>query len=204
MLYTTIKHELLKEFKSMKKLYLIVCIIALTGCQKAITDEDLMDVKYDLTDKAADLYLDKYNQKGTYDRIYQNFKFKDEYFSVSETIEQLMYKCSHTFQLKKSDIENKDGSSFRKPEFGVKKNVSVDYTPFNTCLDNQLNSTPLNYKNLEIFSNDPEIQKYKQSDPAIGALVTKAKSDGEISYLEALNIYLAVYKQTEKDLFSKI
>lgn len=188
----------------MKKLYLIVCIITLTGCQKSITDEDLMAVKYNLTDKAADLYLDRYNQKGTYDKIYENFKFKDGYFLVSETVEQLMYKCSDTFQLKKSDIENKDGSLFHNAEFGVKKNVSVDYKPFNECLDNQLNSTPLNFKNLEIFSNDPEIQKYKQSDPAIGALVTKVKADGEISYLEALNIYLAVYKQTEKDLFSKI
>lgn len=188
----------------MKKLYLIVCIIALTGCQKSITDEDLMYVNYDLTDKAADSYLDKYNQKGTYDKIYNNFKFKDEYFSVSSTVEQLMYKCSHTFNLKKSDIENKDGSSFRTAEFGVKKNVSIDYKPFNACLDNQLNSTPLNFKDLEIFSNDPEIQRYKESDPAIGALVTQAKADGEISYLEALDIYLAVYKQTEKDLFSKI
>ncbi|MBP9786526.1 MAG: hypothetical protein KBC72_02875 [Acinetobacter sp.] len=188
----------------MKLLYLITCIIGLTGCQKNISDEALKKAQDNLAYDGAEQYLKKYDQKGSRDKVYENFNFNNEYFDVSPIVEASMFKCSHNLKIQKSDVKKEDGIFSYTPEFYVKKGTFVDYKAFNQCMDKQLNGVSLNFKNLQIFSNDPDVQKYKESDPLIGNLVMNAKADGEISYLEAINIYLAIYKQTEKDLFSNI
>lgn len=188
----------------MKKLLFLACMVGLTGCGKAITDEAVAEVQINRTYNASGYYLEQYNQKGTNDKVYQNFKVNGEYFQVDDAIESVMFQCSNQLHIQKTDIEKIFNSIFSEDRYMIKDGVNIDYQLFNKCLDKQLAKVPLNYKNLMIFSNDPDVQKYKETDQAISDLITKAKADGEISYFEALNIYLAINTQREKDFFNKI
>ena len=57
----------------MKILYLVACIIGLTGCQKNISDEALKKAQDNLAYDGAEQYLKKYDQKGSRDKVYENF-----------------------------------------------------------------------------------------------------------------------------------
>ncbi len=188
----------------MKKLLLLASVIGLIGCMEDITDEDVAKAQYSETFNAADNYLSKYNQKGGNDKVYQNFEVDGKYFSVDDVIQSVMFKCSSYIPVEKSDVEKYEDRLRGDVNYWIKEGVVVDYQQFDQCLDKQLDKTGLNYKNLMIFSNDPDVQKYKEADQAITKLINQAKSDGEISYFEALNIYMAVHTQREKDLFNKI
>lgn len=187
----------------MKGLLFLACMVGLTGCQKAINADDVDDAQKRLTYRAYDQYLDQFNQKGTSDKVFHNFEVNGKYFSLDMTT-SMKFKCSDQLALTTNDVEKYSGNFAREDEYYVKDDVVIDYKPFNRCIDKQLDSIPLSYKNLMVFSNDPDVQKYKETDPAITDLITQAKADESISYLEALNIYMAVNKQREKDIFNQL
>lgn len=186
----------------MKLLYLITCIIGLTGCQKEITDKNLATAKFNHTRHAAASYLDQYNQKGTNTKVFHDFSLNDKYFSIHSIVEDTSYQCSDTLNIRKEDIE--EATVGRDVTYYLKNDVFVDYRPFYKCINERLSDIPLSFDNLQVFSNDPSIKKYKESDSLVSGLVKRAKADGQISYMEALDIYEAVYKQTERDLFKQL
>lgn len=180
------------------KLTLLVSTISLAACTK-LTTEDVNEVQHRLAYVAIEKYLSKYDIKDNEGRVYN---YKNNKFSIDREIEAITDKCEREIEIGIKDIEKV--KSYPNDYHNIKKDINVDYRKFNKCVNDNLKKFPLTYSQLEAFSNDQEIQEYKKKYDFISAQIEKAKSDRVINLLEALDIYLLVYKQKEKDLFNGI
>lgn len=180
------------------KLTLLISAISLAACTK-LTTEDVNEVQHRLAYGAIENYLSKYDIKDNEGKVYN---YNNNKFSIDREVEAITDKCEREIEIGIKDIEKVE--SYPSDYHNIKSNVNVDYRKFYKCVNDNLSKFPLTYSQLEAFSNDHEVQEYKKKYNFISAQIEQAKSDGVISLLEALDIYLIVYKQKEKDLFNGI
>lgn len=176
--------------------------LALIGCAEKITNSDLNKAKSNLADDRLDEYLKKYDIKGS-DGANQVYYHKDEQFDINSELQSFASICSQYFDVAEDNIEKYE-ISYGRYRYFVKDDSIVDNSAFKQCLEGKLSKTELSFNNLQALSNSKEVKEYKEKYPYIAKLIEDAKSDGKITILEAMNIYLAIYQQKEKDLFQQI
>lgn len=187
--------------------------IGLVGCSKEIklSESEVFSLKKPLAEEALDEYFDRYEKKGTPEKVYitdNNHSEKigfDPYQNRGGLFGWVPYldDCLKDIPINSNDL-NVKYNLVRGTSYSLKEDYSFDKSNFNLCIRRQLYKTELNYDNLNAFSNDKTIQEFKANNEAISTMIESAKSDGKISIGEALDIYLAVSKAKEKLLFNKI
>ncbi|MEO4090759.1 hypothetical protein ABH307_00540 [Acinetobacter pittii] len=185
----------------------------LTGCDKTVPQSKIDSLKSSIANEAfSDYLVKKYKKNGSSDLVFitksyeQGNKPFDPYQGGRDMYSSpdFLKKCLVYIPLQSNDIKVYNYLFLAKGYELKDNNFKFDHTQFNKCVENRLNSIPLSFDNLTAFSNDPEIQEYKEKVPAIADMIKTAKADDHITIGEALEIYLAVYKATEVSLFEKI
>lgn len=153
------------------------------------TDKYISSFPRDVNDGYT--YVDSEKRELTFDPI-------GNFYSRSE--------CEPLVIVTANDLEQYDnevgGRTFK--DFRLKNIRALNYEKYNNCIEKSFKETALNEKNFYIFTNDPKVHKFKKIYPEIATMIGDAKTDGNITVWEALNIYKSIYEKEQKALFEGI